>query len=137
MTHDKSREAFETWYLSQNPFNTIDKTPSGLKSDDIYCKPATRRAWAAWQAALSSQQSADAWRPVETAPRDAEQTCILAWAETRDGGCPHLHGVYIVFWDDIQNAWLIASSMRKIENECWHLTKWQPLPTPPADSKGV
>lgn len=44
------QKAFERWYLSESPLNTVDKTPSGLASGDIYCKPATRRAWAAWKA---------------------------------------------------------------------------------------
>lgn len=50
----REQEAFERWYMAQCVLNTIDKTPSGLTAspDDIYCKPATRRAWAAWRAAL-------------------------------------------------------------------------------------
>ena len=48
------QKAFEQWYLAQYPLNSVDKTSSGLKQSpdkgDIYCKPATRRAWAAWKA---------------------------------------------------------------------------------------
>lgn len=46
---------FEEWYLGQSVLNTVDKAPSGLTAspDDIYCKPATRRAWAAWRAVIA------------------------------------------------------------------------------------
>lgn len=48
------QNAFEQWYMAENPLNSIDKSPIGLKQypdkGDIYCKPATRRAWAAWKA---------------------------------------------------------------------------------------
>mgnify|MGYP000847546717 FL=1 len=47
---NNEQKAFEQWYLAENPLNTVDKTPSGLKNNDVYCKPATRRAWAAWKA---------------------------------------------------------------------------------------
>lgn len=38
------RQAFERWYMAQCILNCIEQT------DGIYCKPATRRAWAGWKA---------------------------------------------------------------------------------------
>lgn len=61
----EEQKAFEQWYLAQCPLNSIDKTPPGLKQSpdkcDIYCKPATRRAWAAWKAGA-------AYRPASKYP---------------------------------------------------------------------
>lgn len=46
------QEDFERWYLAQSVLNVVDKAPCGLAAspDEIYSKPTTRRAWAAWRA---------------------------------------------------------------------------------------
>lgn len=51
---------FEKWYLAESIFNDVDKTPSGLSTAEIYCKPATRRAWAAWRAGVAAAKRAEA-----------------------------------------------------------------------------
>lgn len=42
------RQEFEKWHTAQCILNNVDQT------DGIYCKPTTRRAWAAWKAGAAS-----------------------------------------------------------------------------------
>lgn len=75
------QKAFEQWYLAQCPLNSIDKTPPGLKQSpdkcDIYCKPATRRAWAAWKAGA-------AYRPASKYPVELAQAAIEEYVREAD-----------------------------------------------------
>ena len=73
------RESFEKWYLAENPLNTVDKTSSGLTAapDDIYCKPATRRAWAAWKAGAACRPKSMMDRFAEHTPENIQEIISL------------------------------------------------------------
>ena len=120
MTTDPSREAFERHMLKigETGLSTVGMGTIARMACGDYEKAGTQERWLTWQAALAHKE-ADAWQPINTAPRDGT-TLLLRSAKGRiasgDFGQP-------IGWAN-PKCWIWPY----LNQEPTH---WQPLPAAP------
>ena len=68
---------------------------------------------------MSDRQETTAWRPIETAPKDAH--ILLSMTPHRGFLRPPIK---VGGWDAIEGCWMIFGGS-------WRPTHWMPLPEPP------
>ena len=144
------REAFERWFLGENPTITDRKSLERSGADSIYDLMTTRINWLAWEAAktpsvqdikydavrpenglntsdltLKTEAVSLEWQPIETAPKH-QILLLYALADIETGnwqmGTGHYGNDGIWTWEN-----------RRLDRS-YHLlpTHWMPLPNPPA-----
>lgn len=64
----------------------------------------------------------DAWKPIDTAPKDG--TVILLG---------HSEAVFDGWWDTYDNAWVDGETNGYGDLRSYDPTHWQPLPAPPKE----
>jgi len=80
---------------------------------------------------LAFAQQPEGWRPIETAPKDGTSVLVTVAstaANTTYGEGGYRHVMQSSFEDEL---WL-SYDCHQLENACWKVTHWQPLPAPPA-----
>jgi len=69
--NDPQRVRFERHMLSLNPLTRLARHPGGA-----YRTVTVERAWQLWQVAVQPAMPADAWQPIETAPKDGTDVML-------------------------------------------------------------
>ena len=135
MMNKQDIEAATTWFnevMGLIRQCMLEKTKdSDLSNEDL---SAIKTILAALQLSLDAVEPVDAWRPIETAPKDGTAVRVWdgsyqldAWFDIDDG-----------FSGDPNPLWLSGDGN---DNSCGYYytpcnpTHWQPLPTPPTLEK--
>lgn len=95
--------------------------PAGRAADEILTLLAP---------AFASQQAPEGWMPIDTAPKDGTSVLVTVAstaANTTYGEGGYRHVIQSAFEDDLY--WL-GYDCHQLENACWKVTHWQPLPDP-------
>lgn len=129
----KAREAFEAWAMKTCPEILIE---FGTGPTIQYAK-----AFAAWTAALqwaASQQAAEGWRPIESAPKDHGVTQFDVWARgERVADCWWGQATY----DSKKESGIVYQSDYDCNGPVYSFvvdpTHWRPLPSPPSTQGGA
>ncbi len=74
MTEDESRKAFEQWASSKRPPPALDESDRDEEGD--YRAWDVQDEWNVWQAAIAWMQSQQAWRPMDSAPKDGTKILL-------------------------------------------------------------
>jgi hypothetical protein len=91
----------------------------------------------ALKAAAPEELGREAWRPIESAPRDGSAVLIMCdiWPGTETGRAEECngHNTYVAEWwgDEEEGAWVCYMDMPNEPTCPVDPTHWQPLPAPP------
>ena len=150
--NDKAREAFEAWYVEDARSQGIEMRDgiAHLREGNHYGaqRIALCAKWEGFQAALqwaASQQAAEGWRPIETAPKDG-RTILLGYFNSH-GKWRTMRGQWISkeyideYWEDpegVEAGWFETPVEAEDPPNCWPTdpTHWHQLPAPPPLAQG-
>jgi len=132
--NDKAREAFEREYEAHLSPAEADWFRREEDDPEEYYHATTADAWWGFRAALqwaASQQAADGWRPIETAPKDG--TDVLVMYMHIDTQIVHnaFYASESEGWDAQAVGWWSYdhSEVSRIKLDDWMTpTHWMPLP---------